>query len=302
MRIISTIILITTLISSLSAKVPVYIVAGQSNADGRASIEEMPYEIQQYVKNQGAKSIFMSYCNGTTKNKLGDFSHFIPLCDAGNSNKCGFDAILYSMIAKTTDKSCYIIKEAKGGTAIDTLCNSAHNLYWNATPSWLKTAGIANYIKETDSTNGQSLLLQLEANIDSCISRTLSLLPEGFEIKCIIWHQGESDRSQATNYYENLKTLLNHLRMHIVKTTEDISYYNLPLIVGGINKRSRQYNECVEFAKIRLADEDANVYYLNLDDCELRHDDNLHFNGKGCIQVAKKIYECLQNLNLLPCP
>lgn len=38
------------------AKLPVYIVAGQSNTDGRASIDEMPDEIRRYVPTAALKT------------------------------------------------------------------------------------------------------------------------------------------------------------------------------------------------------------------------------------------------------
>lgn len=301
MRILLTIA--ATMIASaqlLMAGVPVYIVAGQSNADGRAPIKDMPLEVRRYVEIGGTPEIMMSYCNGSAENDLGVFKPYIPMAEGIYSDNCGFDAVLYSMMADSTDKPFYIIKESKGGTAIDTLCPSAKDLYWNASPQWLANAGIASHDPLTNTTSGKSLLLQLEANIDSCVNTTLSRLPGGYEIRCIIWHQGESDRSRPEMYYSNLKTLVGHLRCHISQKTGDDSYLTLPFIAGGVNKDSRQYNETVENAKIRLADEDPNFHYINLDDCELRKDDGLHFNGDGASSAARHFYECLDRLNLLP--
>lgn len=301
MRILLT-MMATVIVSAqlMMAKVPVYIVAGQSNADGRALIEDMPLEVRRYVEIGGAPEIMMSYCNGSAENELGVFKPYIPMAEGIYSDNCGFDAVLYSMMAGSPEKPLYIIKESKGGTAIDTLCQSAKDLYWNASPQWLANAGIASYNPLTNTTAGKSLLLQLEANIDSCINTTLSQLSGGYEIKCIIWHQGESDRSCSEMYYSNLKTLVEHLRCHISQKTGDDSYMALPFIAGGVNKDSRQYNEIVENAKIRLADEDPNFHYINLDDCELRSDDRLHFNGYGASTAARHFHECLSSLNLLP--
>lgn len=295
--------LITTVLvcsQSLSAKVPVYIVAGQSNADGRAFIEEMPETVRRYAETGGAPGILMSYCYGSVKNELGVFKPYVPMYEGGKKGKCGFDAVLYSMMADSVVTPFYVIKESKGGTAIDTLCKSSQSLYWNASPQWLAKAGPASYDPRTKTADGKSLLLQLEANIDSCISTTLSLIPDGYEFKCIIWHQGESDRKQRKRYYSNLKALVDHLRSHIAEATGDDSYRSLLFIAGGVNKESRQYNEDVELAKIRLAKEDCNFHYVNLDGCELRGDDCLHFNGKGAAEAAKRFYECLKSLNLFP--
>lgn len=295
-------LIITILVcsQSLSAKVSVYIVAGQSNADGRAFIEEMPEAVRRYAETGGAPEIRMSYCYGSVKNELGVFRPYVPMYEGGKKGKCGFDAVLYSMMADSTATPFYVIKESKGGTAVDTLCKSSQSLYWNASPQWLAKAGQASYDPKTKTAAGNSLLLQLEANIDSCVSGTLASVPDGFEIKCIIWHQGESDRKQGARYYSNLKALVEHLRRHIAEVTGEDSYCSLPFIAGGINRESRQYSEDVELAKIRLAEEDSNFHYINLDDCELRSDDRLHLNGKGAAEAATRFYGCLKTLNLLP--
>lgn len=281
------------------AKVPVYIMAGQSNADGRALVSEMPEYIREYVSDGGSDLIMMSYCNGITRNELGAFKKYVPMYEGNTSEMCGFDAIVYNHIADKTGNSFYVIKESKGGTAIDTLCSSSASLYWNATPEWLEKAGIANHNKETKESIGKSLLLQLEANIDACIDNVLSKIDEGYEIKCVMWHQGESDRKQGENYYGNLRRLVEHLRSHIVEKTGNISYSKLPFIAGSVNKASRQYNRNVEAAKVRLAGEDPDFHVVNLDGCELRDDDKLHFNAKGCVEAGKRMFDKLTGLGLI---
>lgn len=285
---------------SIVAKIPVYIVAGQSNTDGRASMDEMPEEVQRYVSNGGAENIMMSYCNGMTRNELGKFTPYVPMYEGNNSERCGFDAILYNKLSSLSESPIHIIKESKGGSAIDTLCSSSGNLYWNADDKWLIQASVAKYNKETKENFGKSLLLQLEANIDSCIRGTLSKSPEGYEIKCIIWHQGESDRKQGTNYHDNLKKVVTHLRCHIAKASGNPAYLHLPFIAGGVSSKSRQYSNEVEEAKRKLSKEDENFYYVDLEGCELRSDDQLHFNGNGCREASDRIFRTLQTLRLLP--
>lgn len=283
---------------NVSSKIPVYIMAGQSNADGRALVSEMPESIQNYVSDNGSDLIMMSYCNGTTRKTLGEFEKYVPMYEGNNSKYCGFDAIIYDRIAQKRNQRFFVIKESKGGTAIDTLCQSSASLYWNADPEWLKKAGIANHDKNTKETIGKSLLLQLEANIDACIDKVLSLEKEGYEIKCVMWHQGESDRKKASNYYDNLKSLVSHLRQHIVEKTGDRKYEELPFIAGSVNKESRQYNNIVEESKLRLAKEDPYFHVVNLDGCELRSDDVLHFNANGCVEAGNRMFEALVELGL----
>ncbi|MDE5871740.1 MAG: sialate O-acetylesterase, partial [Muribaculaceae bacterium] len=280
--------------------IPVYIVAGQSNTDGRASMEEMPEEVRRYVAEDGASDIMISYCNGVTRNELGKFTPYVPMYEGNDSERCGFDAILYNKLGSVSGKPLYVIKESKGGTSIDTLCTSSGGLYWNADETWLGHAGIARYDRNTKETIGKSLLLQLEANVDSCVRSALSKSPEGYVIKCIIWHQGESDRSQGDRYHDNLKRLVEHLRHHIAESTGDSAYLHLPFIAGGVSRESRQYSESVEQAKRLLAQEDPDFHYVDLEGCGLRADDHLHFNGNGCREVADRFFRRMKDLDLLP--
>lgn len=292
---------ISLLLASITAgaKIPVYIVAGQSNADGRALVSEMPDAIQDYVRNNGSELIKMSYCNGTTRKHLGEFEKYVPMYESNSSKYCGFDAIVYNLIETSRKKRFYVIKESKGGTAIDTLCKSSASLYWNADQAWLEQAGIADYNKKTKETTGKSLLLQLEANIDACIDNVLAQEEEGYEIKCIIWHQGESDRKKADNYYDNLKTLVAHLRKHIAEKTGEVKYASLPVIAGSVSRQSKQYSKVVEESKLRLAEEDKNFHVVDLEGCELRSDDNLHFNASGCVEAGNRVYDKLTELGLV---
>lgn len=294
---ISVSLILTSL--SFSAKIPVYIMAGQSNADGRALVSEMPTAIQDYVKNNGSNLILMSYCNGTTRKALGEFEKYEPMYENNSSKYCGFDAIVYNLIETSRKKKFFVIKESKGGTAIDTLCKSSASLYWNADPMWLDQAGLADYDTKTKETKGKSMLLQLEANIDACIDNALASEEEGYEIKCIMWHQGESDRKKSENYYENLKSLVAHLRQHIIEKTGDVKYVNLPFIAGSVSRESKQYNSLVEESKLRLANDDANFYVVDLNGCELRSDDNLHFNALGCVEAGNRMFAKLVELGLV---
>lgn len=287
-------------IAELAAKVPVYIVAGQSNTDGRALLAEMPAAIRAYAENGGSEKVMMSYCNGMTRNETGRFERYVPKYEADNSKMCGFDAFVYHAMDSLSDGPVYIIKESKGGTAIDTLCSSSGSLYWNADPAWLERAGTAHYDRDTKESTGKSLLLQLEANIAACVDNELSRLPEGYEFKCIIWHQGESDRKMAANYHDNLKKVVAHIRGFLAEKTGDEKYARLPFIAGSVSTESRQWSAGVEDAKRRLAAEDENFHVVDLEGCRLRDDDRLHFDATGCAEAGKRVVGKLTELGLMP--
>lgn len=98
-----------------------------------------------------------------------------------------------------------IIKHADGGTAIDPSCKSStHGLYWSADKTFLDSNTSASH-------GGRSLLKAFERQIDDCLPN----LPKKYDIKCLIWHQGESDQKAGNRYYDNLKAVIQHIRQHL---------------------------------------------------------------------------------------
>lgn len=259
----------------------VIITAGQSNTDGREINSELPDEI---IKN-GYTYCQWSYGNGTQSGN-GRFEPFWPrIVSPSNPNRFAYDAIIYYQLDQLLKAPFYVIKESKGGTAIDTACQSADQMYWCADKEYLKRN------KATDK-GGHSLLLALENNIDACIDGPLSRLPQGYDFKVILWHQGESDRHQGSHYYANLKAVIAHIRQHLVEKTGRRKYAHLPVVLGGVPATSRQYSPLVEEAKHRLAAEDKNIYYVDAEGATLRTD-VIHFDAGGAKLLGQRVFETL---------
>lgn len=270
----------------------VFLMAGQSNADGRPAIGTMPQYIQDYANLGGSRFCYWSYANGSeTAWQMfgGKLQPYMPYTDNNTTSRCGFDGIVYHLIEEALQERFFVIKESRGGTAIDTRCSSSGDLWWNADPSWLATAS---------PRSGHSLALEFTENIGLCIDNVLSGLEEGFNIKCIMWHQGESDRSQPASYHDNLQQLVAYLRSYLVSKTGDERYATLPFIAGTVNRNSTQYNAQVEQAVLRLAEEDENFHVVDMSDCKLGSD-NLHFDATGCADAAQRMFNKLVSLGLM---
>ena len=270
----------------------VFLMAGQSNADGRPAIGTMPQYIQDYANNGGSKFCYWSYGNGSEAAWQmfgGKLTRYMPYTDNNTTSRCGFDGIVYHLIEEALGQRFFVIKESRGGTAIDTRCSSSGDLWWNASPEWLATAA---------PRSGHSLALEFTENIGLCIDNVLSQLEEGYRIQCIMWHQGESDRTQAASYHNNLRQLVAYLRSWLVEKTGDERYANLPFIAGTVNRSSTQYNAVVEQAVLQLAAEDANFHVVDMSDCKLGSD-NLHFDATGCLDAAQRMFQKLVSLGLL---
>lgn len=81
------------LFSLCKEKVPVILVAGQSNADGRVPIADLPEELKTYKYCQ------WSYGSGNYETADGSFSLFSPrVAKTKIEASWGFDAVVYRLV------------------------------------------------------------------------------------------------------------------------------------------------------------------------------------------------------------
>lgn len=268
--------------------VHVIITAGQSNTDGRVSNVYLPAYIKALATDTSAFGEgAYRHCKIAQNRVDGQFIPFWPQCTRGSAtNKWAYDAVTYYWLEQLWQEDFYVIKWAVGGTAIAP-GNSPKGQYWSADSAWL--AG-----NTASAQGGKSLLLSFVQNIDSCIDRTLSRLPNGYRIDAFLWHQGESDKGRGSRYYNNLKTLLTYVRQHLTeKTGQD--YSHLPFILGSVSRQNKSYDSEVEAAMHRLAAEDVNVYLVDMSAGELQSD-RLHFTETSAEKLGKEMYENMKEI------
>ena len=259
----------------------VILTAGQSNTDGRVNNTELP----EYIRRAGYTFCHWSYGSGT-RSGHGEFTLFHPWIDGlSEHDKWAYDAVVYYRLEHLLKEKFYVIKESLGGTSIDTLCTSRYEMHWSADPAWLSRTAA------TDQ-GGKSLLKALTDNIGACIDKELSRLPEGYDIKVLLWHQGESDISRAERYYDNLKTLIAYVRRYLVEKTGNPKYAGLPVVCGTFAEQGRGYSPEIVEAMHRIAREDRNFYVVDAGDATLQSD-NIHFDSKGAELLGNRVYETL---------
>lgn len=270
--------------SGMSAKkkpVHVIITAGQSNTDGRVSNEELP----DYIKQHGYRHCWWSYGSDTISGG-GHFERFWPrVAKPDNTERWGYDAVVYYLIDRQIKRDFYVIKESLGGTAIDTACVSTNGMYWSAAPDFLASTAASDK-------GGKSLLKAFTENIGACIDYRLSHLKEGYEVKAFLWHQGESDKKMAEKYYDNLRAVVAYVRNYLIEKTGDERYACLPFICGTYSLKSRDRSEKVVEALHRLAREDPNFHVVEIEDATIQRD-RLHFDNKGAELLGQRIYKRL---------
>jgi lysophospholipase L1-like esterase len=173
----------------------------------------------------------------------------------------------------------YVIKHTDGGTAIDPACKSStHGLFWSADPAFLASTTSASH-------GGKSLLKAFERQIDDCLKN----LPKNYDVKCLIWHQGESDQQAADRYYDNLSAVIQHIRQHLANVTGEKKYHQLPVICGTYATGSRQRSQQVVDALMRLEREDKHFHVVDASDLPLLRD-RLHFNAEGAQSLGNRVF------------
>jgi len=274
-----------TATSHANAQTPasVYLTAGQSNADGREYVSKLPSYMRQGYQRLRYANVTSS-CDGTFGARTFD----------DNSSRFAFCDVTNYFIDQASTTVFYSIKCAYGGTAIDTAATYAHLPVWCADPTWIA----ANNAYRGDISTGKSLTKSLTEGLADCANATLSKLQQGYDVKAIMWHQGESDRKQSGHYYKNFKDMINYMRNAIYETTGREKDKTLPFIFGTVSHNSKQYNSAVEKAQKQVAEELPNVYYIDMSDAGLRSD-ALHFDSAWTEYLGKMMYNKLVELNLV---
>lgn len=262
--------------------VPVILTAGQSNADGRVPLADFPAHIKYSY-------CLWSYGSGDFEKATGQFTPYWPHVARKNIGECwGFDAIVYYLLEQQWQRPFYVIKHTDGGTAIDPSCKkSTHGLYWSADSVFLANTKSASH-------GGHSLLKAFTRQIDDCLAN----LPSDYDIKFLLWHQGESDQPADSLYHDNLMAVVSHVRQHLVAVTGNKKYANLPVVCGTFSKNSRMRSQKVVDALYRLEREDPHFHVVDASDLPLL-DDRLHFNAQGAQQLGQRVFDKLVELEIV---
>ena len=269
------------------SQVPVVLVAGQSNTDGRVDNVELP----AYIKRDGYRYCQWSFGSGVYSGE-GRFEPFTPRNYSQKPERWAYDAVVYYELERLWQRPFYVIKESLGGTAIDPRCESNSNMHWSADPDYLASTAASDK-------GGLSLLKAFIGNIGACIDNQLSKLPEGYDIKFMLWHQGESDRSQADSYHDNLKAVVDYVRTYLVNKTGQQKYARLPFICGTFSKASKQGSPKVAAALYQLQQEDPNFHVVDVSDATLGRD-QIHFDAAGAELLGKRMFEKItQNVSVV---
>lgn len=252
---------------------------GQSNAAGRAPFVRFPFDLcgesgtptspftLPNVQYLGATEDF-----GTSANAFANATITKKNEDETKDNSWAFDSVTYACMTNASygnQTDIHVVKRAVGGTSIDV--EGATNMHWTA-----------DY---KDLTGSNSLLRALEGYI-----RTAETLQStGYEIRAMVWHQGEGDattQGPASRYYANFKKMITYIRGIVGNPF-------LPFYCGTIsnNNHADAYKDVVNNAMNQIAAEDQYVRVVDMSGAVL--EDSWHFDYKACIYFGKAVYNMM---------
>jgi len=280
----------------MAEKVPVFIYAGQSNADGREFTKNLPEYMMDNGQLPSSPYQHLHWASICGKPMKKDFEKRV----FKGGERYAFCDVTNYWIDQAIGTDFYAIKCAYGGTAISPGVTVAKLPIWYADTEWMKShnAYKGDDITQAEYADNNSLTKNLTVGVSSLIDGTLKAIKGGYDVKAIMWHQGESDRKAAGNYYVNFKTMIAYMRQAIYSKTGDKKDLHLPFIFGTVCHRSRQYSAGVEEAQKRVAAEDPNVYYIDMQNSTLLSD-NLHFDREATEYLGKMMYNKLVELKLV---
>lgn len=185
----------------------VYLLAGQSNMDGRGAVEELTEE-----QRQPFESVIIYY-----RNIVQDSAGWHPLAP-GFSHPPKFKKRLpshtfgpelgfaFEMVKAEPNRRLALIKASKGGTSLR--------------KDW--QPGLKDQ-PETQGTCYQNFVETIQLATDK-----LTRVGHTFELRGLLWHQGEADSKSRPQVYEA------RFREFVARIQEDIGVNDLPVVVGEV--------------------------------------------------------------------
>lgn len=186
----------------------------------------------------------------------------------------GFDILLLKQLSDLQGKDIYVVKTAKGGTAMH--------------PDYDKGTWYMPY-DEVLQNGFLSMSAYTKQTIELAIRKSTV---DGFAIrfKGLIWHQGESDYLPI---YENQwKPRFLELLRNIRIWTRNA---RLPVVMGTIPTASTMFSAVIKSDMLGLPASDPNISVIDLSDIPLGTD-SLHFNASGAVTASTRYFNIAKNL------
>lgn len=257
----------------------IILIAGQSNADGRVNINDTntPYYISSGILKNLDGSNILSF-NNTLLTDF-DFSASGPngtgkeWVQSDNTNQWSFSHVASSLIESNGNSKIIVCQVTQGRTQLS--------------PLPIQNSNIGSWSTDFDNVVGFKMLEALESKFNNLVSY-LNSQNISYNVKSLIWHQGENDylvsinpnlslsqrQSALDNYQTDFESLISYVRAFTNKP-------NLPIVYGTVPSSSNWYSAEIRNAQLAVASNDNNAYCRDNNDLNLF--DGLHFDAASNI-------------------
>ena len=273
-----------------SNKLQIYIIAGQSNAVGYNDFNtykpNFPYSLEQpdIMFWAGGSSVIDSLRDTWISLRVGISSI------KGYENSFGPEISFGRYMADNNpDKKISIIKYAIGGTGI-----ARSKDYKDYKPK-----GFENFDDKSQNwyppIDGQPSGLIYKAFIENVYSALESLKRQNkkYELKGIIWIQGEHEAGLSPKMASDYESLLNNFIKHIRK---DLASPNIPVLIGEVSNKWI-YAKVVRRAQKNVSAKNSNVKTIIAKDLPRKPKDDSHYTAKGMVILGIRTAKALQELH-----
>ncbi|MBK1835192.1 sialate O-acetylesterase [Roseibacillus ishigakijimensis] len=261
------------------ALVNVILIAGQSNADGRAASSALPAHLQS---PQSDVPYFYHVEGGPGSGTLTTVQPGSPEFGGGTffGPEITLAENLTSYLTSTSSSATLaIIKYANGGT--------------NLSNDW-RAGG------DGSETNDGNEYLVFQNTVTAGLGALQSANPsDTFRLAGLVWMQGESDTLNATstsNYESNLRTFISDVRL---------TYGEIPFVIGKLSSGQTALDAnrltSIQNAQEVVAGDTAGVSSVETDSFGIKSD-NLHFDAAGQQALGNAFAQELIDLNALTIP
>ena len=255
-----------------------FIVAGQSNADGRIPNADFPASCE-VDGTTVALSKTIEHCQFMQGSTDGTYDEPTKaFASRNNTESWAFDDVLYNLINNHLGSATdfFVCKQTRGATSLryqysTSFCPDLDK--FNANPTWVS----------------QLYHLYLQ------VKRARELQPR-IRFKAMFWHQGEADNSNAEDgiYYNDF--------IHLIEWCRGLcNAPDMPFVFGSVPSNSSEYGEHVYNDMVKATQTMKNVYMVKMPDCTdwVQDGMDVHFGASDATYLATEMYKILTENNFI---
>lgn len=245
----------------------VYLLAGQSNMDGRGLVSELPADQMTTFENAIIFYRNEKRSSDVWRNLAAGFS--IPPKYKGEFPSPTFGpeiGFTHSMLKRDPKCKIALIKGSQGGTSL--------RADWNP----------------GEKGGAESQGPQYRDFIETILTATKQLRDRGdrFTIRGLLWHQGESDTKSGTETYRR------RLKEFIARIREDVGVSDLPIVVGEVFDNGKRDN--VRAAIQAVAEQSPTVELVSSEGTTTA-DPGTHFDARSQLLLGERYANAITNLH-----